>query len=54
MISTGDAGSASRFSMVPRSSSRVSASAGIITIVMVRITPSSPGTVLYCEMPSGL
>ena len=54
MISTGLAGMASRFSIVPRSVSRVSASAVIITMVICRMTPSRPGTMLYCEMPSGL
>ena len=45
---------ASSFSMVPRSISRVSAIEVIITMVICRMTPSRPGTMLYCEMPSGL
>jgi hypothetical protein len=45
---------ASRFSIVPRSVSRVSAIAVIITMVICRMTPSRPGTMLYCDMPSGL
>ena len=44
----------SRFSIVPRSRSRVMASAVIITIVIVSITPIRPGTMLYCVMFSGL
>ncbi len=48
------AGVASRFSIVPRSRSRVIASPVIITIVIVRITPISPGTMLYCVIASGL
>ena len=40
--------------MVPRSVSRVTASEVISTMVMVRITPSRPGTMLYAVMPSGL
>ncbi len=46
MTSSGETGVAKRFSMVPRSRSRVMASAVIITIVMVRITPIRPGTML--------
>ena len=45
---------ASRFSIVPRSRSRVMASAVIITIVMVSTTPIRPGTMLYCVIASGL
>ena len=54
MTSEPVAGMASRFSIVPRSVSRVSAIEVIITMVIWRITPSRPGTMLYCEMPSGL
>ena len=54
MISSGLDGIASRFSIVPRSVSRVSAIEVIITMVICRMTPSNPGTMLYCEMPSGL
>ena len=39
---------------MPRSRSRVIAKPVIITIVMVNTTPISPGTMLYCVMPSGL
>ena len=55
-ISTSDGrvGIDSRFSIVPRSRSRVMASAVIMTIVMVSTTPMSPGTMLYCVMASGL
>jgi hypothetical protein len=45
---------ASRFSIVPRSISRVSAIAVIITMVICRMTPIRPGTMLYWVMPSGL
>ena len=45
---------ASSVSIVPRSVSRVSAIEVIITMVICRMTPRSPGTMLYCEMPSGL
>ena len=44
----------SRFSMVPRSRSRVMASAVIMIIVIVSITPIKPGTMLYWVMFSGL
>ncbi|MNL25684.1 hypothetical protein D3C87_1471720 [compost metagenome] len=54
MTSSGCTGVASRFSIVPRSRSRVIARPVIITIVMVRITPIRPGTMLYWVMPSGL
>ena len=54
ITSTGRTGVASRFSIVPRSRSRVTASEVMMTIVMVRTTPISPGTMLYCVMPSGL
>lgn len=46
ITSKGRTGMASRFSMVPRSYSRVTASAVIITMVMVRMMPRSPGTML--------
>ena len=46
MTSPGRAGIASRFSIVPRSTSRVIAMPVIITSVIVRITPSRPGTML--------
>ena len=46
ITSSGRAGVASRFSIVPRSRSRVIAIAVIITIVIVRMTPMSPGTTL--------
>ena len=54
MISTGLIGMASKLSMVPRSISRVTASAVNIIMVMVSTTPSRPGTMLYWVMPSGL
>ena len=54
MISIGLIGIESRLSIVPRSISRVTASAVNIIMVMVNTTPSSPGTMLYCVMPSGL
>ena len=54
ITSSGLAGVASRFSIVPRSVSRVIASPVISTIVIVRITPISPGTMLYCVIASGL
>ena len=40
--------------MVPRSRSRVTASAVMITMVMVSITPIRPGTMLYWVVASGL
>ncbi len=52
--STGRVGMESRFSIVPRSRSRVIASAVIMTMVIVRTTPSRPGTMLYCVTASGL
>ncbi len=52
--SNGRVGIESRFSIVPRSRSRVIASAVIMTMVMVSTTPISPGTMLYCVMASGL
>ena len=54
MTSIGRTGMANRFSMVPRSRSRVTASAVIITMVMVRITARRPGTMLSRDLPSGL
>ena len=46
ITSSGVTGMASRFSMVPRSRSRVTASAVMITMVMVRMVPTRPGTML--------
>jgi hypothetical protein len=46
MISTGLVGIASGLSMVPRSVSRVTESAVKISMVMVRMVPSRPGTIL--------
>ncbi len=54
MISSGRVGMASRFSYVPRSRSRVSAIEVISTIVIVRMMPRRPGTMLYWVMISGL
>ena len=54
ITSSGVSGIASRFSIVPRSRSRVIARPVIITSVIVRITPISPGTMLYCVIDSGL
>ena len=54
MTSTGRIGMASRFSMVPRSCSRVMARPVIITMVMVSTTPIRPGTMLNWVMPSSL
>ncbi len=54
ITSSGRSGIASRFSIVPRSRSRVMARPVIITSVIVRITPMSPGTMLYCVSDSGL
>ena len=45
---------ASRFSMVPRSRSRVMARPVIKTMVSVSTIPVSPGTTKYCVMLSGL
>src|SRR6266853_1966380 len=50
----GRTGVASRFSIVPRSRSRVMASEVMITMVMVSIVPTRPGTMLYCVIPSQL
>ncbi len=54
MTSSGRAVVASRLSMVPRSRSRVTAIAVIITSVIVRMVPIRPGTMLYSLAPSGL
>ena len=54
ITSSGSTGVASRFSIVPRSRSRVIASPVIMTIVMVRITPMRPGTTLYCVIALGV
>ena len=48
MISTGVIGIDSRLSMVPRSISRVTDSAVKISMVMVRMVPTRPGTMLSC------
>ena len=52
--SLGRVGMERRFSIVPRSRSRVMASPVIMIIVMVRITPIRPGTMLYWVITSGL
>ena len=52
--SAGRAGMESRFSIVPRSRSRVMARPVIMTMVIVRTTPIRPGTMLYCVIASGL
>ena len=52
--SHGDTGVAISISRLPRSRSRTSAIAVNMTIVMVRITPTSPGTVLTGARRSGL
>ena len=54
MTSPGCTGVESRFSIVPRSRSRVMASPVMMIIVIVSITPIRPGTMLYCVMFSGL
>ena len=54
MISIGVIGMASRLSMVPRSISRVTESAVKISMVMVRMVPTSPGTMLSAVVPAGL
>ena len=54
MISVGRAGVLNRLSIVPRSLSRVTAIAVIITSVSDRTIPSKPGTMLYDVMVSGL
>ena len=45
---------ASSDSIVPRSTSRVTESAVKISMVMVRIVPISPGTMLRRVSPAGL
>ena len=54
ITSMGRTGIERRFSIVPRSRSRVIASAVMITMVMVSTTPMRPGTMLYWVMPSSL
>ena len=54
MISIGVIGIASKLSMVPRSLSRVTESAVKISMVMVRIVPRRPGTMLSCVEAAGL
>jgi len=54
MISTGLIGIDSRLSMVPRSISRVTESAVKISMVMVRMVPTSPGTMLSRDEAAGL
>ena len=54
MISTGVIGIASSASMVPRSISRVTDKAVKISIVMVRMVPTSPGTMLSAVSAAGL
>ena len=54
MISTGVIGMESRLSMVPRSISRVTESAVKISIVMVRMVPTRPGTMLSEVLAAGL
>ncbi|CKY91488.1 Uncharacterised protein [Mycobacterium tuberculosis] len=54
ITSTGVIGIASRFSMVPRSISRVTDSAVKISMVMVRIVPTSPGTMFSRDSAAGL
>ncbi len=52
--SHGDTGVAISISRLPRSRSRTSAIAVNSTIVIVRITPTSPGTVFTAARRSGL
>ena len=54
MISTGLIGIDSRLSMVPRSISRVTDSAVKISMVMVRMVPTRPGTMLSRDSAAGL
>lgn len=54
MISTGVTGEASRFSMLPRSRSRVRAMLVSMQVMRARMTPMSPGTMLRRVRPSGL
>ena len=50
----GEIGMESRLSMVPRSTSRVTESAVNISIVMVRMVPVRPGTILSALTAAGL
>ena len=52
--SLGRVGMERRFSIVPRSRSRVMARPVIMIIVMVRITPMRPGTMLYWVIDLGV
>jgi hypothetical protein len=54
MISTGVIGIDKSDSIVPRSISRVTDSAVKISMVMVRMVPTSPGTMLSWFSPAGL
>ena len=54
MISTGVIGIESRLSIVPRSISRVTESAVKISMVIVRIVPTRPGTMLSAVEAAGL
>jgi len=54
MISTGVIGMAKRLSIVPRSISRVTESAVKISMVMVRMVPTKPGTILNDVLTAGL
>ena len=54
ITSTGLIGIDSRLSMVPRSTSRVTESAVKISMVMVRMVPTRPGTMLRLEFAAGL
>ena len=54
MISSGEIGIESRLSSVPRSTSRVTESAVKISMVIVRIVPTSPGTMFRELTPAGL
>ena len=52
--SNGRVGMDRRFSIVPRSRSRVMARPVMMTMVIVSTTPIRPGTMLYCVIASGL
>ena len=54
ITSIGVIGIDNRFSMVPRSISRVTESAVKISMVMVRMVPTSPGTMFSRDEPVGL
>ena len=54
ITSTGVIGIASRLSMVPRSISRVTDSAVKISMVMVRMVPTRPGTMFRRDDAAGL